>query len=453
MRHVLSPARPWAGRRLRRWASAWALSAVALAPLSPLRAALSLPQALQLAEDRSRQPAAQDAAAASARELAIAAAQRPDPTFKLGLSSLPVSGPDALTLTRDSFTMLSVGVMQELTRSDKLQARAARSAREADAALAARALALANLRRDTAMAWLERHFLARWHDLLVQQRAETALQIDAAEAGYRSGRGPLTEVFAARTALAQVDDRLQQVEPQIGAAIIRLARWVGPPAEQALAAPPALDRLRLATGPLDSPVDSPIESLLDSSLESQLAHHPQIDVLASQLAVAQAEARIATTARQADWTLELGYSQRGPAYSNMLSISLSIPLRWDPAQRQDRELAARLASVEQWRALAEEARREHLAQARGWLRQWQGQRKRLAFHDSTLIPLAAERSQAAAIAYRSGGVGLSVVLEARRLEIEARIDQLRLAMETAGLWAQLEFLTATDPTRPLETAP
>ena len=453
MRHVLSPATPGAGRRLRRWASAWALSSVALAPLSPLRAALSLPQALQLAEDRSRQPAAQDAAAASAREMAIAAAQRPDPTFKLGLSSLPVSGPDALTLTRDSFTMLSVGVMQELTRSDKLQARAARSAREVDAALAARALALANLRRDTAMAWLERHFLERWHDLLQQQRAETALQIDAAEAGYRSGRGPLTEVFAARTALAQVDDRLQQVEPQIGAAIIRLARWVGPPAEQALAAPPALDRLRLATGPLDSPVDSPIESQLDSSLESQLAHHPQIDVLASQLAVALADARIATTARQADWTLELGYSQRGPAYSNMLSISLSIPLRWDPAQRQDRELAARLASVEQWRALAEEARREHLAQARGWLRQWQGQRKRLAFHDSTLIPLAAERSQAAAIAYRSGGVGLSVVLEARRLEIEARIEQLRLAMETAGLWAQLEFLTATDPTRPLETAP
>ena len=445
MRHVLSPARPGAGWCLRRWASAWALSAVALAPLSPLRAALSLPQALQLAEDRSRQPAAQDAAAASARELAIAAAQRPDPTFKLGLSSLPVSGPDALTLTRDSFTMLSVGVMQELTRSDKLQARAARLEREADAALAARALALANLRRDTAMAWLERHFLARWHDLLVQQRAETALQIDAAEAGYRSGRGPLTEVFAARTALAQVDDRLQQIEPQIGAAIIRLARWVGPPAEQALAAPPALDRLRLVNGPHESPHES--------SLESQLAHHPQIDVLASQLAVALAEARIATTARQADWSLELGYSQRGPAYSNMLSISLSIPLRWDPAQRQDRELAARLASVEQWRALAEEARREHLAQARGWLRQWQGQRKRLAFHDSTLIPLAAERSQAAGIAYRSGGVGLSVVLEARRLEIEARIDQLRLAMETAGLWAQLEFLTATEPTRPLETAP
>ena len=444
MRLVSSPATPGAGRRLRRWASVrasvraalLALCAAALAQVSPARAALSLQQALQLSEGRSRLPAAQDAAAASARELAIAAGQRPDPIFKLGLASLPVNGPDALTLTRDSFTMLTVGVMQELTRSDKLQARAARFEREADAALAARGLALANLRRDTAMAWLDRHFLERWREVLQQQRAETALQIDAAEAAYRGGRGPLTEVFAARMALAQVDDRLQQLEPQVGAATVRLARWVGPAAEQALAAPPALDVLRLASG----------------SLEAHLDHHPQIGLLASQQAVALADARIAATAQRADWSLELGYSQRGPAYSNMLSINLSIPLRWDPAQRQDRELAARLATVEQLRAQAEEARREHLAQAQGWLRQWQGQRKRLAFHDNTLIPLAAERTQAAGIAYRSGGAGLSAVLEARRLEIEARIERLRLEMETAGLWAQLEYLTASDPASPQETA-
>ena len=437
MTPVSSPATPGAGRRLHRWAPVLALCAAALAQVSPALAALSLPQALQLAEDRSRLPAAQDAAAASARQMAVAAGQRPDPILKLGLASLPVNGPDALTLTRDSFTMLSVGVMQELTRSDKLQARAARFEREADAAQAARGLALANLRRDTAIAWLDRHFLERWHALLQQQHAETALQIEAAEAAYRGGRGLLTEVFAARTALAQVDDRLRQLGPQIGSATIRLARWVGPPAEQALAAPPPLDALRLASVPL----------------QAQLDHHPQIGLLASQQAVALAEARIATTAQRADWSLELGYSQRGPAYSYMLSISLSIPLRWDPAQRQDRELAARLATVEQLRAQRDEAQREHLAQAQAWLQQWQGQRSRLAFHDSTLIPLAAERTQAAGIAYRSGGAALAAVLEARRLEIEARIERLRLEMEAAALWAQLEYLTATDPTPPQETAP
>ena len=90
MRLVSSPATPGAGRRLRRWASVraalLALCAAALAQVSPARAALSLQQALQLSEGRSRLPAAQDAAAASARELAIAAGQRPDPIFKLGLA-------------------------------------------------------------------------------------------------------------------------------------------------------------------------------------------------------------------------------------------------------------------------------------------------------------------------------------------------------------------------------
>ena len=429
---VSCPAAPGAGRRLRRWAPVLALCGSALCLACPARAALSLPLALRLAEDRSRLPAAQDAAAASAREMAVAAAQRPDPIFKLGLSSLPVNGPDALSLTRDSFTMLSVGVMQELTRSDKLQARAARFEREAEAALAARGLALANLRRDTAMAWLDRHFLERWRELLQQQHAETALQIDAAEAAYRGGRGLLTEVFAARLALAQADDRLRQLDPLIASATLRLARWVGPPAEQALAAPPPLDLVRLASGPL----------------QAQLDHHPQIGLLDRQQAVALAEAGIASTARRADWSLELSYSQRGPAYSNMLSINLAIPLRWDPGQRQDRELAARLATVEQLRAQREEAQREHLAEALGWLQQWQSRHSRLAFHDSTLIPLATQRTQAAGIAYRSGGAALSAVLEARRLEIDARIERLRLAMEAAGLWAQLEYLTATDPTSP-----
>ena len=447
MIHALSPAAVPAGRPLRPWGPA--LLALCVAILSPISlaqapaqapATLSLAQALRLAEDRSSQLTAQDAAAAGAREMAIAAGQRPDPTLKIGLSSLPVNGPDALTLTRDSFTMLSVGVMQELTRADKLQARAARFEREAEAALAGRALALANLRRDTALAWLDRHFQQRWRDLLQQQRAETALQIEAAEAAFRGGgvgRGALADVFAARLALAQIDDRLRQLDQQVAAAQTRLTRWVGPAAEQALAAPPALDVLRLASGPL----------------EARLDHHPQLGLIASQQALALADAQIARAAQRADWSLELSYSQRGPAFSNMLSINLAIPLRWDPGQRQDRELAARLATVAQLRAQREEAQREHLAEARGWLQQWQGQRGRLAFHDSVLIPLAAQRSQAASAAYRGGGGALPMVLDARRGEIDAQIERLRLEMDSAVLWAQLEFLTPADPTHPQETAP
>ena len=124
----------------------------------------------------------------------------------------------------------------------------------------------------------------------------------------------------------------------------------------------------------------------------------------------------------------------------MISLNASIPLQWDQKNRQDREVSARLALAEQMRAQREEATREYLAEAQNWLQQWQGNRGRLAHYDSSLIPLAAERTRAAIAAYRGGGGMLAAVLESRRMEIDTRIERLRLEMETAGLWAQLEFL-------------
>ena len=200
---------------------------------------LSLDRALQLAESRSRQLTAQDAAATASREMGLAAGQLPDPTLKFGVNNLPINGEDRFSLTQDFMTMRSVGVMQEITRSDKLKVRSARFNREAEAAEASRAVALANLRRDTAMAWLDRYYQERMLDVLRTQRTEAGLQIEAADAAYRGGRGTQADVFAARSMVAQIDDRIRQTEKQIGTAKIRLARWVGDDAAQALDTPPA----------------------------------------------------------------------------------------------------------------------------------------------------------------------------------------------------------------------
>ena len=155
--------------------------------------------------------------------------------------------------------------------------------------------------------------------------------------------------------------------------------------------------------------------------------------------MARADADIAQSNKRADWSVELMYSQRGPAYSNMVSVNVSIPLQWDQKNRQDREVAAKLAVVEQMRAEREEATREHVAETLGWLQEWQSDRDRLARYDSELIVLAAERTRAAMAAYRGGSGALSAVLDARRMEIDTRMERLRLEMETARLWAQLEL--------------
>lgn len=406
------------------WVVALTLCASAIGPSAHAQQTLSLDTALRLAEERSRQLVAQDAAAGAARSMAMAAGQLPDPVLKAGISNLPVNGSDRFSLTRDFMTMRSIGVMQEFTRSDKRQARAARFDREVDVAEAARAVALANLRRDTATAWLDRYYQGRMRDLLQTQRAELNLQIEGADAAYRGGRGTQADVFTARSALAQLDDRILAQERQIATAQTRLARWVGPGTPQPSTVLPDLGSVRLDA----------------RNLEAHIGEHPQIALMARQEAVARAEADIAQSNKRSDWTVELMYSQRGPAYSNMVSLNVSIPLQLDQKNRQDRELAGKLATAEQMQAQREEATRESTAEALSLLQQWQSNRKRLALYDSSLIPLASERTQAVLAAYRGGAGTLSAALEARRMEIDTRMERLRLEMETAGLWAQLEFL-------------
>jgi outer membrane protein TolC len=385
---------------------------------------LTLDQALRLAQDRSRQLVAQDYAATAAREMAVAAAQLPDPTLTAGINNLPINGADRFSLTRDFMTMRSVAVMQEFTREDKRKARAARFEREAEVATAGRTRALANLQRDTALAWLDRYYQERMREVFTAQRDEARLQIEAADAVYRGGRGSQADVFSARSAVAQIEDRIAQVDRQVDTAKTRLARWIGEASSQPLAVVP----------------NTEAASLDSTGLEARIARHPQIELMLKQEQVARAEADIAQTNKRADWSAELMYSQRGPAYSNMVSINVSIPWQLDRKNRQDRELAAKLALADQMQAQREEATRELVADARTWQQQWQNNRDRLARYDNSLIPLAAERTRAATAAYRGGSGSLSAVLEARRMEIDTRLERVRLEMETAGLWAQLEYL-------------
>ena len=163
----------------------------------------------------------------AARERTVAAGQRPDPVLKLGLNNLPIDGPDRYSVTRDFMTMRSVGVMQELTRADKRNARVRRAEREIELAQVTRQAAIADLQRDTALAWLERSYQESMRELLHSQIAQAELQVQTAETLYRSGKGSQAEVFAARGSVEQLRDGLAQVERRVAVASTQLGRWIG----------------------------------------------------------------------------------------------------------------------------------------------------------------------------------------------------------------------------------
>ena len=403
----------------------WLILSLAAAPLAcAVEPALTLPEAQRLAAARSRQLVAQDSAALAAREMALAAGQLPDPTLKFGIDNLPVTGPDAYSATADFMTMRRIGLMQEFTRGGKRQLRAERFERDAERSLAEKSALLAVIQRDTALAWLDRYYAEAMAAAVAQQAREIGLEVEAAENAYRAGRGSQVEVFAARSAKAGLDDRASEIGRRIRTAKTMLARWVGTAAESPLAGKPDTDAIRL---------DS-------SSLETQLAHHPQIATLTRQMELAATEAKLAQANTKADWSVEAAYQQRGSAYSNMISIGVSIPLQWDQRNRQGREVAAKLALADQAEAQREEALRAHISEVRTQIQDWENGRERRARYERELLPLARERTQAALAAYRGSRASLAEVLAARRNETEVRVQALQLEMETARLWAQINFM-------------
>jgi outer membrane protein TolC len=72
--------------------------------------------------------------------------------------------------------------------------------------------------------------------------------------------------------------------------------------------------------------------------------------------------------------------------------------------------------------------------------EWQSDRDRRDRYMRDLVPLASERTQATAAAYRGAKSSLTDVLLARRNEIDVRMQVLQLEADAARLWAQLNFL-------------
>lgn len=404
----------------------WLCAALAGLAQPALAQPLTLAEAQQLAEHRAPQLAVARAQEAAAREMAVAAGQLPDPVLKVGVSNVPLSGEMAYSLVQDGMTMRSVALMQELTRGDKRLARVDKANREAELAQVQQRQTLADTRRETALAWLDLAYQEGMRGLIETQLAELALQQQAVESAFRAGKGEQADIFAIRLASERIRDQLAQMQRDIAMARSRLARWLG---EEALGERPLADPPELAP-PSWRPDLAP----------EVASRHPTLAAQAGQVALAEADVRLARENRTPDLAVELMLSQRGPAYPNMVSLNFSMPLPWDRANRQDREWGAKLAQLDQARAAQDDMRRAYLAELRGTLAAWQSNRARVQRYDEALIPLARQQTDAALAAYRAGSGMLARVLEARRMTIDAQMERQRAALDAARAWAQLNFL-------------
>jgi len=398
--------------------------------------ALSLDEALAIAVRDSPLLAAQRSAIVAAEESTYSARELPDPKLKIGVDNLPLEGGDKWSLTRDFMTMRRIGVTQEFIRSEKRELKGRRAEHQLAREQAMLGDARTGLRREVAAAWMERFYAEQMAKMVQAQYSEAFLQREALQAGVAANRTTLSERIALDSSLQMLLNRQLEFDKQAARAQALLTRWLGEAAKRPLA--PLPDAATSGTSAFHAPL---------AEVPTHAPHHPHLQTLERQVDIAQSEADLAKAATKPDWGLELSYAQRGPAYSNMLSVQVSIDLPLFADRRQNREAFVRAAQVEQARSLREEALRQHLAEAAAAQAEWEAATTRVQRFDDALLPLARDNVTIALAAYRGGLSTLATVLEARRAELDLRLQKLQLLAEQGRARAQLLYFLPLEATK------
>lgn len=406
---------------------ALSLSNPPAAPASAASAPLSLEESRRLALEGQPQLARLAARVREAREAAIAEGQLPDPRLTLGLANLPV---DSLSFTREDMTQAMLGISQMVPGGDKLRLAGRRM--ELEAARSEAELAATRLRigREVAQAWLNLYAPRQALELVGRIGAEFDREVEWSAVAYAAGGLGQADTLALRAMREYVLDRQAQLQRDEARARVELGRWVGeaasrPPLAEGLPKPPQLE----ARG-----------------WEAALEGHPELAMRELGVQIARIEADLARESYKPDWSVDLSYGLRSGGRTDMVSLQLGVELPVFTRNRQDRRLAARLAGVEAAEDELQDRRRELAAGLGMALAELQAAERRIHHFESTLIPLAQRRVESAFAAYRTGQAPFSTVLEARRAELEARLQLLEQQVARARAAVDLRYYLGEEGT-------
>lgn len=390
--------------------------AAAIIPFLAAASPLTLDQALVLAVQRSEAARAARAGVISANETARAAGQLPDPTLRVGVDNLPVTGGDRFSTTRESMTMKRIGFSQEWVSADKRAARQAAADAMASRESVSVQVAAAEVRMQTVLAYLDVYFASEALKLTTQTQHHVQEELEAAKGRLLSAAANSQEVLALTSARGVAEDDTAEVLQQERGARVALERWVGISPDE-LAAPVGLSNI---------------------GEESYVANHPAVLAAQRDIQLARQEATVAAANRKPNWSWEVSYGQRS-GYSDMVSVGVSIPLPVAPAQRQDRDTAAKVALVDKAEANLVEASRVATAEFRGLASDAQRLADRAERYQASVVAPARQRTSVALAGYRSNQVSLMALFEARHTEVEAQRKLLSLRRDLAKVQAQLTF--------------
>ena len=405
-----------------RWAPPYVATLIMGALSYPgIASALTLEQALSLAEQEAPSLDAQAANLQAARSAAIPAGELPDPKLKLGLQNVPIEGDARWQMGQEAMTMQMVGVMQEVPNRAKRRARV--EAAQASVALAdvQQTIERLSVRQETAEAWITSFAVEQKLSLFQQLYSENQLLSRAVQARTAGGGGQAADSVLPKQEAALLAEQEDELLRNQLVARADLRRWIGESADQ----------------PLNG--DWPKWFANANHYQHNLNSHPALLAFDPMAREAEAKVRQAVAEKTPDWSWGVDYLRRGREYGDMVNLSVSFDLPLFTGSRQDPKIAAERARLAQIEAQRQATLRMHNQELSADLAEYQRLDRAFARIEETLLPLAEEKVRLAMADYRAGTGELTAVIDARRQLVETRLRRVDVARDRSLSNARLHF--------------
>lgn len=391
-----------------RFVSLAALSAL-LTPLafSPpvLAAPLTFDAAIKLAQQSAPSLAAKGADVDAARAASLAAGRLPDPKIRAGVENFPVSGPPAGSFNKDSMTMMTLGVMQDMPNADKRRAARTRADADFGFAQASQSVEARDVRLNAALAWVDLYYAKQ--KLAALDDVEQAIAPIRSSAPSQLANGVIrpAQSLEAEQLQASLSDRRADLVADIARARAELVRWTGDDTADVTGAPP------------DYTVDP-------SAIRVNLDNSPNLALYGAASRQADADVAMARAEKRPDWGWDVTYQHRDGMYGDMVSTGVTFSLPLFSKSRQDPIIDAKSQAATRARLDQDAMHRQLQAQLDADLADHLMHHDRLMRAQTTLVPLAQKKADLELASYGAGTATLSDVLTAQLALAEARIDAL-----------------------------
>jgi outer membrane protein TolC len=358
---------------------------------------------------------------------AIANSQLPDPSFKIGVANLPI---DSFNLSQEPMTQLQLGLSQRFPRGDTLRLNGDRAKAKADVQSQKQNLRLRETLLEVRGAWLDAYYWQSTIAILLKQKNALDELVGVTQAHYAEAMGQQQDVLRSQLEFSLLRDKIINAERQYSNALAGLQKWIG-------GAKPVVS---VASSMPNFAEPKPLEQIREILLQ-----HPVVAIGDAEINVQKTGVGLAKQAYKPEWGVDLNYGARssdvlGNSRSDFVSLMVKVDIPFFTGKRQDKRLSAAKYQEAATRFERDEKIRNLGQMLDNDWSNWKRSGERLALYSDEIMAQSAQTYAVTLNAYRNQVAGFELLIRARLLDFDTKIQTLALATEHKKAQARLLYL-------------